>query len=151
MSFGLFKTLNSVWDLFDPKEQDYPDPIGRVDSEMWYLDHSVPIQCSFKNWHKSKMAQVILDSKTFKIWVNLIEIKFFEKLGTGMIADGLQDGTVHCPHGTVATKALSNVIGQYYWDYKLTTNQKNTTLLIPKWHPVADRLRPTGRPLVIET
>ena len=48
----VFKTLNSVWDLFDPKEQDYPDPIAGMDSVgypvIWYLDHSDPIQCSLK-------------------------------------------------------------------------------------------------------
>ena len=32
LPFGFFRTLNSVWDLFDPKKQDYPDPIRRVDS-----------------------------------------------------------------------------------------------------------------------
>ena len=44
-----FKTLNLVWDLFDPKKtQDYPDPIeGWMDPrgypEMWYWDHGDPI------------------------------------------------------------------------------------------------------------
>jgi hypothetical protein len=76
--------LNSVWDLFDPKKQDYPDPIGRVDSvgypEMWYLDDSDPIQCSFKNGLESKMDQLILDSKTwdFQIRINLIQIIFLK-------------------------------------------------------------------------
>ena len=40
---------------------------------------------SLKNWHKSNLDQVILDSKTwdFQIRINLIQIKFFEQLGPG--------------------------------------------------------------------
>ena len=75
LPFGLVKILNSVWDLIQKNR------IILIPSEGWIqlVILKFGFQCSFKNWHKSKMDQVILDSRTwdFYIGINLIQIVVF--------------------------------------------------------------------------
>ena len=79
LPFGLVKILNSVWDLIQKNR------IILIPSEGWIqlVILKFGFQCSFKNWHKSKMDQVILDSRTwdFYIRINLIQIVVFLKTG----------------------------------------------------------------------